>query len=237
MRKRRPQPEKIIMPGEYEPGVEAIVQIYFRIFDKNQGGSLPPAIIAKADPMGFYQGMARKKYEELVYRHGRLYPPATEVIHSTERIIEVLTAASGELSGEANFGAYRALGELKRAKEKCERLVQLAGIDSYVLIDGNHKVIAATLTHRPIHALQLENDADIQTIRLMVARGELFNFPHEHNTLPEIIEDFMDCCMGSIGRTTTVRQGVDRLVSEEKLPDYMVGTYQNTNKAGQRTGK
>lgn len=46
MEKRILQPEQIIVPGEYEVGNEAILKIYYRVFEAGQGSILPPAIVA-----------------------------------------------------------------------------------------------------------------------------------------------------------------------------------------------
>ena len=47
MERRILQPEQIIVPYEYKLGNEAILGIYFRIFDRGHGEDLPPVLVAK----------------------------------------------------------------------------------------------------------------------------------------------------------------------------------------------
>lgn len=47
MERRILQPEQIITPYEYEVSNEAILNIYFRVFDRGHGGDIPPVLVAR----------------------------------------------------------------------------------------------------------------------------------------------------------------------------------------------
>jgi hypothetical protein len=95
----------------------------------------------------------------------------------------------------------------------------------YLLLDGNHKSIAATLCHSPIHSLELEKSSDIAKVIKMVENGELFNFPHDETTLVELANGFIYNIF-STGRTImTVKERVDLLASNGHLPQYMKERY------------
>lgn len=51
-----------------------------------------------------------------------------------------------------------------------DRLVRESG--AFYPVDGNHRAVAMTLCHRPLEALEIEDDSDLATIELMVETGE-----------------------------------------------------------------
>lgn len=103
----------------------------------------------------------------------------------------------------------------------------------FYLLDGNHKSAAATLTHNPIYALELQSSKDIKEVRRMIRCGELFDFKRPETSLEEIATAFEEYCLGeanSIGRgkmgnVRTVRQRIDELASNGDLPAYMKERY------------
>lgn len=101
---------------------------------------------------------------------------------------------------------------------------------SYILLDGNHKCVAATLTHQPISALNVENGEDLGTIKEMVERGELFNFYRTEDSLSDVVVKFFQDCVGEDYDFVTARQRVDKLVSDKFLPKYMIERYTKSTK-------
>ncbi|MBI2558278.1 hypothetical protein HYW20_03065 [Candidatus Woesearchaeota archaeon] len=87
---------------------------------------------------------------------------------------------------------------------------------NYILLDGNHKTAAATLTHNPIHALQLETDDDLAEVRRMVTRGELFDFKRPETSLDELVNAFYEYCKNHIDEFNTVRERIDKLTSNHE---------------------
>ncbi len=94
----------------------------------------------------------------------------------------------------------------------------------YLLLDGNHKSVAATLRHSPIYSLDLEDRADVGKARKMVRNGELFDFPHEGDSLVEIANSFITYIFQD-EVIMTVRERVDKLTSNGDLPKYMKDRY------------
>ncbi len=93
----------------------------------------------------------------------------------------------------------------------------------YLLLDGTHKTLAATLTYSPISVLELESDHDLAKIREMVQSGELFSFPH-NDPLTEIANEFIDRIFQS-EEITTVEERTIKLIADNDLPQYMEKRY------------
>ena len=94
----------------------------------------------------------------------------------------------------------------------------------YLLLDGNHKSVAATLCHNPIYSLGLERREDIAKARGMMRNGELFDFPHNKDSLEELANSFIEHIFQD-KVIMTVRERVDKLTSNGDLPQYMKERY------------
>ncbi len=163
------------MPGEYELGNEAILKIYFRVFDKGEGEILPPCLVTHKSRI--QSNHLRKTY-------------ANE----------------------------------KKADEFYQRL--MATDSEYLLFDGNHKSVAETLCHTPIDSLELQTGKDVREVRRMVRNGELFNFPHEENSVIKIANAFIDYLFSpGYEMIMTVEERVEKLASNGDLPKYMTDRY------------
>ncbi|MBN1156137.1 hypothetical protein JXA85_00840 [Candidatus Woesearchaeota archaeon] len=122
--------------------------------------------------------------------------------------------------------------------------IELFGIlnqHPYMLIDGNHKTAAATLTHNRISALELQTDIDFEEIQRMIELGELFDFKRPERNLDKLRESYVAQCLGLPGSTLppsltlgthsllkytkTIRERVDDLTSSGDLPQYMIERY------------
>ncbi len=102
----------------------------------------------------------------------------------------------------------------------------------YFLLDGNHKAVAATLNHRLVPSLELEVDGDIGECKKMVETGDLFDWTIPGETLEEIEEELEAHMMsyftyyGLDGDCPlTIKERIHRLISEEKVPEYIVERY------------
>ncbi|MDO8509170.1 MAG: hypothetical protein Q7S27_05810 [Nanoarchaeota archaeon] len=204
MREIELQPEQILVPGEYKLGNESILKIYYRIFDRDHGRDLPPVITARADFISESQRQER-----------------------FERKIEMLNRQIKE------FRAVDAGYFLPLVKKDFETFSVLIKKSPYYLLDGNHRSAAATLTHNPIRALEIENDDDISKIEEMVEKGGVFDFKFKEKDLYTLLSSFEDYCLGeehAIGRgkidkVKSVRERVDALVSNGDLPQYIIDKY------------
>jgi len=113
----------------------------------------------------------------------------------------------------------------------------------YMLIDGNHRSAAATLTHIPISTLEIQSDKDFAEIEKMIVKGNLFDFKREERSLYHLRRSFIANCLDidvrehdgdiMIHNTTestlkynkAVKERVDGLVSNGDLPQYMIDKY------------
>ena len=110
----------------------------------------------------------------------------------------------------------------------------------YFLLDGNHKSVAATLTHEPLSALELQVDEDIQRGKQMIESGELFNWTIPGETLDESMAKLRNHLEGYLRENVegihligtvidtfplTVKERVDLLTANGDLPQYMKERY------------
>lgn len=203
-------PERIIVPGEYRVASEGILKIYFRIFDNGHKKDLPPILVVSSYVDLDNLEVAIKYREQIEQlediRKTREFPDY--VITEWERV--------GREIYESNMNnIYRpALEKIKKLRESGA---------THLLLDGNHRSIAAAITHNRVHALELQRDEDLMEARQMVERGELFCFPHEEKTLSEITSEF--CYFIRNRDTFTVKERVEKLVIESRLPSYMIDRY------------
>lgn len=103
--------------------------------------------------------------------------------------------------------------------------------DIFYLMDGNHRGIAATLNHKPIRALELQNDADLENIEKMTERGEYLGMPKfptlyigsANTRLSALATCFED---GQHNRKIlTLKERVERLASNGDIPKHMIAGY------------
>lgn len=202
------QPEQIIVPSEYGLGNESILKIYFRLFDRGHGADLPPIIVTSS------------KFDQ------NLLPPAKNYERSIRVLEEWERKGMYVNPGARNFSKKcfeRAMAKYSGILEKIAQFNKDGA--RYFLLDGNHRSAAATLTHQPISALELQTDEDLEEVRKMVGRGELFDFKRECASLVELIGSFYEFCKDRLEDFSTVRERIDELTSNGDLPKYMTERY------------
>lgn len=167
--------------------------------------------------------------------HGKDLPPAI-----------VTTAGSFERLQDRLEEGYK-YWEEKRPKVVAQRredyraLFEVFKQYPYLLIDGNHKTAAATLTHNPIHALELQRDEDFDEIKKMIERGEIFDFKRPERSLDELRDGFVAYCLSlfditgryglmsspssEVRYTKTIKERIDELTLNGDLPEYMKDRY------------
>lgn len=164
--------------------------------------------------------------------HGEDLPP-TIVAHKNAADV-LLDTAELNTSG-INYRNY------KTFYENYNRILKSAFYSGakYFLLDGNHKSVAAALTHMPISALELREDEDIKKGKQMVERGELFDWTIPGETLEESMGKLKDCLARYLSNVDginlngtvidtyplTVRERVNELTSNGDLPQYMKERY------------
>ena len=187
MKNARLLPEQIIVPGEFDVHDEAILKIYFRIFERGHGTDMPPLLVA----------------------------------HYT-------SANMLATPGEFDSSIYMPGADFY---EMCNRTLRNAFSSGaeYFLLDGNHKSIAATLANKPIQVLELERGDDYQQLEKMVQTGELFNWDIPGKNLEESMRGLKFALMNDLDRSNplplTLKERVDGLVLDGKVPKYMADLY------------
>lgn len=81
----------------------------------------------------------------------------------------------------------------------------------YMLADGTHRAIAATITRNQINGLLLESDEDVQEAIRMVERGEIKDFKWREQTLKGLQMSSYDFYAGNIDSVSTVQKLANRL--------------------------
>ena len=208
MERRILQPEQIIVPGEYELGDESILKIYFRVFDRGHGGDLPPVIVASSH------------FDQSLLPPAKEYERSIRLIEEWERKGEYVNPGSRAHTKKCydnNIAEYSGI---------IEKIAQFNEAGArYILLDGNHKSAAATLTHQPISALEIQADTDLEEIRRMVEGGELFDFKINNPSLVELVGEFYNFCNNRLEDVNTVRERINRLTVNGDLPQYMKERY------------
>ena len=159
--------------------------------------------------------------------HGKDLPPVFVAHKDVANMFSVLEMNEDD----TNYWYYRKINEAYNNQLK---EVFKSGAE-YFLLDGNHKSIAATLTHKPIRALEILTDQDLKKGAKMVESGKLFNWTIPGETITETMkqlkarlynytfhffrEERIDDC------PLTIRERVDKLIFKEDLPQYMIKRY------------
>jgi hypothetical protein len=164
------KPEEVLCPGEYDQFTPETVRMYFHMDKKGHAADWPQIIVVKSGPQAEMVAWFETKIREFMHEgENRPWEPAQK------------NAAQKNASSNIFRKVYM---HFLNAAEK----------SPYFLIDGNHRTIAATLAHSPIHSLEVERNEDIGEIEQMVARGDLLGFPHEVKTVDELRNDFIANC-------------------------------------------
>lgn len=217
------KPEQILVPGEYELGNQSILKIYFRIFDKGYGKDLPPVIVVH-NSLVDYNGLDRKMHElESIIKN---CVEGYDIIHrdlQEGRIDQTYACLRHNEYSEKVQESNMHIFKIKDIYQVFQILHRLNA--EYFLIDGNHRTVAATLTHNPIYALELQNNKDISEARKMIKKGELFNFDRAEDKLVDLVMAWGSYVSGHIDDTCTVKQRVNQLTSNGDLPSYMKQKY------------
>jgi hypothetical protein len=110
------------------------------------------------------------------------------------------------------------------------------------LIDGNHRAVAATLCRRPLAALEIESDDDLEELEKMAARGDYLNVPafpleaYEHGWLPTklaaLVTSLEERHQGR--EVLTLEDRTKRLAKERQIPDYMIRWFRSRRAAASR---
>ncbi|MFH0928084.1 MAG: hypothetical protein V1821_01280 [bacterium] len=95
---------------------------------------------------------------------------------------------------------------------------------AYVILDGTHKTTAAALTGSMITVAILRTKADIERMKALERRGEVFSFCVE-STIAATLEDQRKH-FAEFGRFETVAEKTSRMVAQRVVPEYMRREYQ-----------
>lgn len=252
MRKLTLQPEQILVPGEYELGNEAILKIYFRIFEKGHGEDLPPVLVCSStyvpasERQEFYVEKIKKYVDWL--KGGcsdGIKDDNTFNYDNTDSIDTILGKLKQVNSAKPNelgsFFIMRKFDDIQKGIAKITQYLQITklfelGISQagYFLLDGNHRSAAAELTHQPLSVLELEKDDDITELQQMTERGELFNFKLPVVSIRNLYFSFVEWIVGEqvhgghFDEFKTVRERIEELTSNGHLPEYMIERYRKS---------
>ncbi len=103
----------------------------------------------------------------------------------------------------------------------------------FYLMDGNHRGVAATLCHKLISAIELENDDDLVELEEMIKEGRYFNIPNfpfnyfedgDVKTKLSAAVTYLEEQQSTI-KILTLQKRVDKLTSNGDIPQYMKERY------------
>lgn len=93
----------------------------------------------------------------------------------------------------------------------------------YLMVDGSHKTTALTLTHKPIHAMTLKNNEDIQEVKDLIEAGEIFGI-YKIKTIKEELKEKAKH-FENAKFFESVEDKTKRMVKEEVIPRFMIDEY------------
>lgn len=108
----------------------------------------------------------------------------------------------------------------KRIKEYIKKNKRI----KYILVDGNHKTTALTLTHKLIHSMILRTGKDISEVKDLIEAGEIFGIYKIDNIkteLKKMAKHFKDAKFFE-----SVEDKTKRMVREKVIPKFMIDYYQ-----------
>lgn len=168
--------------------------------------SLQPNQIMTTNDFPVHNEQILKIYFKIAQNYPSLLPP-TPVLHISVGL---------PLLEEINEFSRKHNSAIKRFFEENPAI-------EYIMCDGSHKTTALTLTHNPIHALLIENNADIQEVRKMVEVGDMFSFA-SRDSISEILMN-KAAHFSEAEFFQTVEDKTKRMVDASVIPSYMSEYY------------
>jgi hypothetical protein len=236
------QPSQIVVPGEYEVGNESILKIYHRIFDKGHGNDLPPVIVAKPltveEREGRYRAKLAREYASILRdglgldtRNLKWITPiysVDDILSEDIPVNKIVSTLNSQLIYSNSWDAKHAPEKFLEMQKQYRNINNLSN-GKYFLHDGNHRSLAAALTHNQIKTLELEDDKDLDNIRNMVDQGELFNYSYvirdRTKSLFSLKEEFEEYLWNNPDKCLTVEDRTKRLVKNKDIPQYIITKY------------
>ncbi len=208
--------EKIITTEQPEIGNTELFAVYHRIFKHRQGKILPPVIVVRGE---LYHDQIPKttlsiqdkdvaiddlelvpkeqvanqlaEYASSSHRHPAFSRAITFCTRfyrckSTGQVIPIHPTDLEYRIRVANHNKE----QFQTAKLRLATLYHSGA--PYLLLDGNHRTLAAALNKKQVNALELETDYNLRTIKTKAASGELFGFPHDQEQLVNLVQSFYE---------------------------------------------
>lgn len=94
----------------------------------------------------------------------------------------------------------------------------------YFLIDGSHKTTAATLAHKLIPAMVIEQDKDFKKVKKLIKTGELFGWYSVENSIKEAIKVLAKHHFGT-KKFMTVEDKAKKMVKDKVVPRHMISFF------------
>ena len=164
----------------------------------------PYQIITLRDYPVYNEHVLRIYFKIFMKNQGKILPPCP-VIHKSLGIPYV----SGKDSKSARYNEL-----LKKFLENHPRA-------EYFLIDGSHKTTAATLSHKLIPALIIEQNNDFKEVKELIKTGEFFGWYSVEDSINDAIKTLAKHHFGT-KEFLTVEDKTKKMVKNNDVPKYMV---------------
>ena len=96
----------------------------------------------------------------------------------------------------------------------------------YFLLDGSHKTTAATLSHKLIPVVVIEQDKDFKEAKKLIKTGEFFGWYSVENSIKDAVDELSKHHSGS-EKLLTVEDKSKLLVKNKDVPDYIISFFRN----------
>ncbi len=94
----------------------------------------------------------------------------------------------------------------------------------YFLLDGSHKTTAATLSHKLIPVVVIEQDKDFKEARKLIKTGEFFGWYSVENSIKEALNVLTKHHLGT-NKFLTVEDKAKLMVENKDVPNYIISFF------------
>lgn len=99
----------------------------------------------------------------------------------------------------------------------------------YFLLDGSHKTTAATLSHKLIPALIIEQNRDFKRAKKMIKTGEMFGWYAVEKSIKEALNVLAKHHFGT-NKFLTVADKTELMVKNKIIPDYIISFFKKKSR-------
>jgi len=172
----------------------------------------PDQIITLRDYPLFNEHILRIYFRIFAKNQGKILPPCP-VIHKS---------FGAPFINKKNIKSKKYNTLLKKFLDNCPHA-------EYFLLDGSHKTTAATLSHKLIPVVVIEQDKDFKEAKKLIKIGEFFGWYSVENSIKEALHVLAKHHFGT-NKFLTAEDKAKLMVKNKNVPNYMISFFKKHNR-------